>query len=114
MVTKKDVNVTVGMNIKREREKAGYTQERFSEMIGMGVKNLSAVERGAVGISLSMLKKICQELSVSSNAILFELHEYNDVRDLTEQLQNLTPKQFEIVKDLLQTVLEVFAHEEQS
>jgi len=114
MVTKKDVNVTVGMNIKREREKAGYTQERFSEMIGMGVKNLSAVERGAVGISLSMLKKICQELSVSSNAILFEQHEYNDVRDLPEQLQNLPPKQFEIVKDLLQTVLEVFAHEEQS
>ena len=112
MITKKDVNVIVGANIKRERERAGYTQERFSALIGMGVKNLSAVERGAVGISLSMLKRICQELSVSSNAILFEQHETNDVRNLTEQLQNLTPKQFEIVKDVVQTVLEVFAHEE--
>lgn len=46
MNEKKDINVEIGANIKREREKAGFTQERFSEMIHFGVKNLSAAERG--------------------------------------------------------------------
>ena len=39
-----------GENIKREREKAGYTQERFSEMIDMTPNNLSAVERGVASV----------------------------------------------------------------
>ena len=42
-MTKKELDVLIGMNIKREREKVGLTQERFSEMIGCGPKNLSAV-----------------------------------------------------------------------
>ena len=35
MESKKELDKLVGENIKRERVKAGLTQERFSEMIGM-------------------------------------------------------------------------------
>ena len=35
MESKKELNVIVGVNIKREREKAGYTQDRFSELLGI-------------------------------------------------------------------------------
>ena len=55
MATKKEINILVGINIKREREKAGLTQDQFSEMLGIGSKSLSAVERGVVGISLTTL-----------------------------------------------------------
>ena len=48
-------NLILGENIKREREKAGYTQERFSEIIDMTPNNLSAVERGVASVSLKML-----------------------------------------------------------
>ena len=41
MKRKKELNVIVGANIKREREKAGYTQDQFSELFGIGSKSLS-------------------------------------------------------------------------
>ena len=53
MPEKKDLNVLIGTNIRQAREAAGYTQEKFSEMIGIGPKSLSAIARGTVGISLA-------------------------------------------------------------
>ena len=47
-----EINVILGENIRRERERAGYTQERLSEMIDMSTQNLSTVERGMAGVSL--------------------------------------------------------------
>lgn len=55
MPEKKDLNVLIGTNIRQAREAAGFTQEKFSEMIGIGPKSLSAIERGTVGISLAAL-----------------------------------------------------------
>lgn len=72
MKEKKDINIEIGNRIKKAREAAGLTQDRFAELIGMGTKNVSAIERGAVGVSLSSLQKICQVLSISGDDILFE------------------------------------------
>lgn len=113
MSEKKDINVLVGANIKREREKAGYTQETLSEKIGIGVKSLSAIERGAVGVSLNTLKRICEVLAISSNVLLFEQSRNNDVGCLTERLERLTADQFEIVNAVVEKMLETFAHKEQ-
>ena len=60
-------NLIFGGNVKREREKAGYTQECFSEMIDMTPNNLSAVERGVAGVSLKSLRRICEVLKVSAD-----------------------------------------------
>ena len=109
MYEKKELDILVGSNIKRERIKAGYTQEKFSELIGIGTKSLSAIERGTVGVSLTTLLKICKVLSVSSNSLLFENSPKNDVQSITERLERLTPEQFEIANAVLCKVLEAFA-----
>lgn len=109
MREKKDIDLLVGANIKREREKAGYTQERFSELIGIGTKSLSAIERGTVGVSLSTLLRICKVLSISSNSLLFESSHKNDVQAITERLERLTPEQFALTNEILCKVLEAFA-----
>lgn len=109
MNEKKEINVLVGSNIKRERERAGYTQERFSELLGIGPKSLSAIERGAVGVSLTQLVRICKALSVSANTLLFENDPKNDVEDLTRRLERLTPEQLAIARDVLGKLLEAFA-----
>lgn len=108
---KKSINQTVGSNIKREREKAGYTQERFSELIGMGPKSLSAVERGTVGISLSALRRVCVVLSVSGDALLFGDSPKHRGSELTDKLERLSPKEYEIASAILHKVLEAFALE---
>ena len=109
MTKKKEINVLVGANIKREREKAGYTQEKFSEIIGIGTKSLSAIERGTVGVSLTTLLKICKALSVSSGTLLLEDTPKNDVQSLTERLQRLSPEQYEIAHCILCKLMEAFA-----
>mgnify|MGYP001851776397 CR=1 FL=1 len=108
MKEKKDINIVVGAHIKRERERAGYTQERFSEMIGIGPKSLSAIERGTVGISLSLLQKVCRVLSVSSDSLLFESSGRNDVGALVDRLERLDAKKFALASDILNKVLEAF------
>ena len=109
MATKKEINILVGINIKREREKAGLTQDQFSEMLGIGSKSLSAVERGVVGISLTTLLKICDLLSVSTNTSLKENCKKNNIQNITDQLERLSPSQFEIAEDMLNKLFEAFA-----
>ena len=112
MKDKKELNVLVGINIKREREKAGFTQDQFSEMLGIGSKSLSAIERGVVGISLTTLLKVCDILSVSTNTILKENCEKNDIQNITDQLERLTHSQLEIAEDMLNKLIKAFALEE--
>lgn len=112
MTKKKELNVLVGMNIKREREKAGFTQDQFSEMLGIGSKSLSAIERGVVGISLTTLLKVCDILSLSTNTILKENCEKNNIQNITDQLERLTPSQLEIAEDMLNKLIKAFALEE--
>ena len=106
---KKDINISVGSNIKRARERAGLTQEQLSELIGIGPKSLSAAERGAVGISLTTLQKLCHTLSVSSDMLLFGEGSQNDVKGLVSRLERLSPKQYEIARDVLLKLLEAFS-----
>ena len=108
MKDKKEINILVGANIKREREKAGYTKEQFSEMIGIGTKSLSAIERGTVGVSLSLLVKICNTLCISSNVLLFEGTPRNDVQSITERLERLNPQQFDIANSVICKLFEAF------
>ena len=110
MKDKKQINIEVGTRIKCAREKAVLTQDRFSELIGMGPKSVSALERGTVGISLSTLQRICQVLSISSDDILFDNDiAENDAQMLTTRLTRLSSEQFEITKEILNKLFEAFA-----
>lgn len=110
MKEKKQLNVEIGARIKKAREKAGLTQERFSELIGMETKSISALERGTVGVSLASLQRICQVLSISGDEILFASDiKGNDVQALSERLARLSPKQFEITKGILNKLFEAFS-----
>lgn len=109
MDEKKQIDLLVGQNIKREREKAGYTQERFSELIGIGPKSLSAIERGTVGVSLSLLLRITKLLGISTDTILLPKQNKNDVDDLLDRLRSIPKKQFILIRDIVYKLLETFS-----
>ncbi len=108
---RKDLNVLVGANIKREREKAGFTQDQFSELLGIGSKSLSSIERGVVGASLTTLLKICDALHISANALLYEQAQKNDANSIALQLQRLSPEQFQIASDVITSLIKAFSLE---
>ena len=68
MKEKKPINIEVGQYVKQYREEAGLTQEVFAELIGLGVKHVSAIECGAVGVSLSTLRRMSRVLSVPADS----------------------------------------------
>jgi len=112
MKERKDIDIYVGRRIKMVREAAGYTQEEFAEIIQMGTKNISAVERGVVGVSLSTIKKLCAVLSISSDTLLMDKPDDKDIEKLDfliGRLNNLTAEEFDIAIDMNNKLFEAFA-----
>jgi len=71
MRKKKAINEQVGSHIKIVREKNGYTQERFSELLGITPNHLSAIERGAPGATLEMLDKLCKTFGIATDYLFY-------------------------------------------
>ena len=71
MRKRKEINVQIGANIQVARERAGLTQDKLSELIGVTPNHISAIERGIYGISLENLQKICVLLNVSDTCSRF-------------------------------------------
>lgn len=109
MRTKKEINVQIGSQIRLARERAGLTQEQFGEIMSLGTKNVSDIERGVTGITISTLKRVCEKLSISSDVLLFGNQKKNNVQDIMEKLERMPPEQFAIVEGLFNKLFEVFA-----
>lgn len=71
MQQKKELNIQMGSRIRKARLQAGLTQEAFAELLHLGPKHISAMERGTVGLSMETLQNICQVLHVSADTLLF-------------------------------------------
>lgn len=111
MDDRKELNVRIGANIKREREKAGFTQDQFSELLGIGSKSLSSIERGVVGVSLATLMKICDILHISANMLLYEQTQENHLESMTLQLKMLSAEQFQIAANVMKNLMKAFSLE---
>ncbi len=99
MQGKKPINLRVGANIQRIREEHHYTQEGLSELIGVTPNHLSAIERGVSGISLELMEKLCQVLSVTADQILFgQMAAEANGEELLRLLQNISDGQAELAK----------------
>lgn len=118
MKEKKPVNIEIGQYVKQCREKAGLTQEAFAELIGLGVKHVSAIECGAVGVSLSTLRRMSKALSVPADFLLFGTADEterqgrsSELQTLFSRLSRLPPNKFRAVKDIMDKLLEALAME---
>lgn len=108
MRERKDINIQVGRRVRRAREAAGLTQERFAELTGISPQNVSCVERGLAGVSLTVLRRMCEILHVSSDALLWgETGGNNDAEALANRLSQLPPEQFRIVAEAINRILEL-------
>ncbi|MDE7244404.1 MAG: helix-turn-helix domain-containing protein [Oscillospiraceae bacterium] len=118
MKEKKPINIEVGQYVKQCREEAGLTQEAFAELIGLGVKHVSAIECGAVGVSLSTLRRMSKALSVPADLLLFGTADeierqgrFSELQVLFSRLSRLPPNKFRVVKDIMDKLLEALAME---
>ncbi|MFR6380175.1 MAG: helix-turn-helix domain-containing protein [Evtepia sp.] len=59
MREKKEINIQIGKQVKLAREKSRLTQEQLAEQLECTPQYLSDLERGVVGISVALLKRLC-------------------------------------------------------
>lgn len=114
MADKKQENIQIGIRVKKARETAGLTQERLAELVDVTAQYLSGVERGAVGLSVPILSRLCSVLLVSSDFILTGDTECSDVTGITARLSRLPPEHIENVEQLLNRYMEGIAIEQHS
>ncbi|MBE7003987.1 MAG: helix-turn-helix domain-containing protein [Ruminococcaceae bacterium] len=110
------MNIEVGQRIKERREAAGLTQETLAEMVGLGVKHISAIERGAIGVSLPTLKRVCTVLSVSADDLLFDApdaaaqsEQERTIHQVSKRLSRLPANELKVMKELLDKAFEAMA-----
>ena len=115
MRAKKDINTEVGIHIQIARERAGYTQEKLSEMLNLSPNHLSAIERGVSGVSLDVLKRLCRLLGVSADYIIFgEENPCDDTYNLALQLAKADKRLQPQTQKILAAMLELSALYESS
>lgn len=106
MRVKKEINIQIGEQIKRAREKATLTQEQFAERIDVSPQYVSDLERGVVGISIAKLKRVCTVLNVSSDQILFGSIMEDRAIILAEKCKSLPSDQYELLSEIVDRFVE--------
>ena len=65
-----DICKILGNNVKKYRKLKGYSQEKFAELIEIGVTSLSLIERGKGFVSAPTLEKISAVLKIPVNILM--------------------------------------------
>ena len=72
MRIKDDTNTAIGERIKEIRTKQELTQDGLAEMVNLGSgQQISDIERGLCGISITKLIEFCKALDIDADYLLF-------------------------------------------
>lgn len=92
----------IGGRIKEIRLKRNITQEEFAEKANIcSGQQVSNIERGVCGISLSKLKDICQVLEIESDYLLFGITSNNAETQLGKYLKQMNDEQIKYVTEFV-------------
>ena len=103
----KSVLQVVGKRIQRLRQQKGFTQQQFSEMVGISTNYLSDLERGVSSPRMDKLVAIINALGCSADEVFADVLENGyQVRAsrLTDELATLPPQE----QDRAFAILEAF------
>lgn len=83
----------VGDQIRAARENSGYTQQQLAEKIGISPQYMSHLENGKYSVPLTLLRNICNVLSVPSDRLIFgDAITKNDASLFVEQMESIDAK----------------------
>lgn len=100
----------VGQRIAVRRIDAGYSQEKFAEMVGISKTALGKIERGDSAPKTETLISVCRELHASPNELLpDDLSQENgldpEMLQMAAKVDNLSPFQKKQFYAMMKVVL---------
>ena len=87
----------IGERINTRRKQLNYTQEQIAEKMDVSIQMVSNLERGNKAIKIENLLKISQILSISTDYILTGRRAKQDVDAVSEQLSQLSERDFQMI-----------------
>ena len=90
--------------IRKARENAGYTREKFAELVDVSVSYMAEVERGRTGVSVKTLIAICKTLGLSADYVLFG-SSHPETTEYADKINRLDPKYLPVLDALLNELL---------
>ena len=104
-----NIKKQIGKALQKQRKMKGFTQERFSEILGISTNYLSAVERGINQLSYEILVKAINVLQCSADDIFAEVIDHGmtvKACALDERLNALVPAEKARILVVLETLIE--------
>lgn len=101
---KKPINVEFGKNLKFYRERAGYSREKLSELMGVTPNFILDMETGFIDVSITNLKHICELLGISADKLIWS--DRGELK-LDERVFHLDKKYVTVLERMIQVQLEV-------
>ncbi len=92
----------MGERIYSCRKSLKLTQEELAEKIGVSTQMISNLEAGKKAIRPENLVKVCQALNMSTDYVLTGNRSDTAVEGIVGQLVNLSSRELQIVKDLVE------------
>lgn len=100
-----ELNFSIGMRVRRQREYLGYTREELAEKIDISVKFLSDIECGMRGMSLPTLIKMCSALKVTTDYIILGKETVTDNARIADIFRNIDAKYIPYAEELLKVFI---------
>ena len=102
---KKALDQEIGTRIRIAREAAGLTQERLAELVDVKTQHISDIERGKKGTTVQSLKRICNELHITSDYLIFGKKE-DEQPLLVERVKSLNELEQSVAERAMNLALE--------
>lgn len=107
---KRNTPKEMGQKIQLARKEAGYTQDELAELLDINPKNLSAVERGALGLSIERLCTISMALHISVDSLLFAQDDANtrQCARIAAKLEDLPQDQLNAIEQVITAIIKAY------
>ena len=103
----KEIRAIIGSNIRRYRKAANMTQEQLAEKVGVSTSFCANIERGGKSMSVAVLAKFAQALSVSVDSLVFapELFENAHVENIRSLLSQSDEQVSALAEDIVRLLV---------
>lgn len=94
----------IGQRIRKMRKAYNFSQEQLASKIGISTTHMSHIETGNTKLSLPVLVKIAQTLSVQTDELLYDVPEVNKTvltNELVEIIDSCSIKEMYVLLDLI-------------
>lgn len=97
----------MGQRIRKFRKASNLSQEQLAEKAGISVTHMSHIETGNTKLSLAVLVKIADALSVQTDAIIYEKPQTNKTsikQELSELIDTCSVNESNVMIDVLKSI----------